>query len=130
MLRMSMWAMPKQVDIRRVRRGILVLFPLLYGSLAMSHAIAHAGAGIALGLGAFAATFLYGPVQRMSVAAKYSTTLGTVSTFLAIALIVCTAGVRAGSSVAQMPIEFVYGVVSVFAILVADRMRTLWRESL
>jgi hypothetical protein len=130
MLRMSMWVMPKQVDIGQVRRGILVLFPLLYAALAMSHAMAQAGAGIAVGIGAFAATFMYGPVQRVYIAAKYATTLGTASTFLAIALMFCTAGVRAGSSLAQIATEFAYGFVSVFAILVADRMRTLWRESL
>ena len=128
---------PKPINIRNARR-LLAVYAL--GSIGVALLFLHAwptanrDVGVRMFgfcLGALLSTLLYGPFQRVNVSPKYRTAIWTASILSAlVSFFVVLNFYGAHALPATIAVTLVGGIIVFAAALIADRMSTLWRESL
>lgn len=120
---------PPPVDVRRIRRllailavGACVLMLFVHGE---QHVVRVAG-GLSGGL---VATFLYGPIQHIRMSPRLAPTVGAIAALLSLVPFIMVSGYSETAAPSEVVVSFVAGCVLYGGMLVADRMRSIWRES-
>ena len=120
---------PPPIDIRRTRRQLVIAAVGACGLMLLLHGEQYVVRVAAAFSGGFVATFLYAPIQRIRVSPRLAPTVGAIAVLFSVVPFIVVAGHSEAVSPSGLVVSFFAVGVLYGGMLLADRMRSIWRES-